>query len=173
MLTDVDDDPVVLDTLDCEGICHKLYRDNTGWFANEIDSCSLILPERETGVEELGHIICQGIGIEGNCVGRRSINHIEGGDRSCRDVLGRSLAAMAYLEAASVIAFEQLAVQLQSRGAPLQLIFRCRNASNDERCHARWMTVLANQRGAKVPAPALDSQELHSEIQSVAHSQCG
>jgi hypothetical protein len=62
---------------------------------------------------------------------------------------------MAYLEAASVLAFAQLAAQLSGWGAPRELIERCEAAADDERDHARWLTALAEQHGAIVPAPTL------------------
>jgi hypothetical protein len=83
---------------------------------------------------------------------------------------------MAYLEAASVLAFEQLANQLSGFAAPNELIERCRVAASDERAHARWLTVLAQRRGACVPMVAqtpakseLLDVALHNAVEGCVH----
>jgi hypothetical protein len=69
---------------------------------------------------------------------------------------GGLLAAAAYLEAASVTAFERLAQALQVHGAPGSLARQARAAASDERRHAAQMARLAARFGAR---PA----ELHVE----------
>jgi rubrerythrin len=83
---------------------------------------------------------------------------------------------MAYLEAASVLAFEQLAEQLCGFGAPDELIERCRIAANEERAHARWLTMLAERRGASVSVVEQVSAEaeildvaLHNAVEGCVH----
>src|SRR5690606_28429461 len=127
------------------------YRRVRWWETGSIDSCSLTLPENPDGSGEPGQVSCKGTGYEYFCEGRRPLGHVEGGDEGCEDPLGRTLAAMAYLEAASVLAFEQLADQLSGFGAPNELIERCRIAAAEERSHARWLTILAERHGASVP----------------------
>ena len=66
--------------------------------------------------------------------------------------LGARLARMAWLEAASVRSFEQLARELRHHGAPAALVRRAENAARDEARHARIMARLAKRHGARVPA---------------------
>jgi len=61
--------------------------------------------------------------------------------------LGRQLAALAELEAASVPAFERLALELRAHGAPAELVRRARIAMRDEVRHACVMTELAARHG--------------------------
>jgi hypothetical protein len=62
------------------------------------------------------------------------------------------LAETAYLEAASVDAFERLARELEAHGAPRRLRAASRKAARDEIRHARVTTQLAKRAGATVPA---------------------
>jgi hypothetical protein len=62
------------------------------------------------------------------------------------------LARMAYHEAASIAAFDQLAGQLGAWGAPRTLVDACRRAAHDEARHARLVDRLARDRGAIVPS---------------------
>lgn len=63
-----------------------------------------------------------------------------------------ALRTMAELEAISVDAFERLACELTSFGAPAALVARARDAAADEIRHARMMGVLAHDAGMP-PAP--------------------
>ncbi len=75
------------------------------------------------------------------------------------DAVGLYFAAVAQLEAASVVAFERLARELSAYGAPTELIADARVAADDERRHARDTRALAQQRGAAVPRlPKLSSE---------------
>jgi hypothetical protein len=139
------------DDLECQTVCRDAYQRQRGWEVGTVDSCELTLPENPDGSGEPGRVSCAGTGYEYFCEGRRPLGHVEGGDADCSDALGRTLAAMAYLEAASVVAFEQLAEQLRGWGAPAELIERCGIAASEERAHARWLTMLAARRGAAVP----------------------
>jgi rubrerythrin len=67
------------------------------------------------------------------------------------DAAARFLAQSAYLEAASVDAFERLAQELQAHGAPTHLIAASKRAAKDEVRHARVTTKLAEGAGAEVP----------------------
>jgi hypothetical protein len=64
---------------------------------------------------------------------------------------GRYFASAAYLEAASVPAFRQLATELAAFGAPELLQRAANRAMRDEIRHARVMTKLAERHGARVP----------------------
>jgi hypothetical protein len=67
------------------------------------------------------------------------------------DTVGRYLASVAYLEAASVHAFERLTRELATHDAPPPLREACRCAMRDERRHARMMRNLAARHGVAVP----------------------
>jgi len=69
-----------------------------------------------------------------------------------RDVVARYLARLAHLEAASVPAFEQLAVELAGLDAPGELVRAARRSARDEARHARRMTDLARSHGTEPPA---------------------
>ncbi|WP_147443739.1 hypothetical protein [Corallococcus sicarius] len=65
--------------------------------------------------------------------------------------LGALFAKMAHLEAASVPAFERLADELASHGAPERLVRAARRSAGEEVRHARVMEALAVQHGAAMP----------------------
>jgi hypothetical protein len=71
--------------------------------------------------------------------------------RTAGDEVGDYFAAVAQLEAASVLAFERLARELSAHGAPTALVEEARRAAADERRHARDTARLARVRGAQVP----------------------
>jgi len=62
------------------------------------------------------------------------------------------LGASAWMEAASVHAFERLATELETHGAPAWLIREAKRAARDEARHARTMRAIAKKRGVRVPA---------------------
>ncbi len=62
------------------------------------------------------------------------------------------LAAAAYLEGASVFAFEALERELVAHGAPTQLVARAKSAQRDEKRHHSAISGLAIRFGARVPA---------------------
>jgi rubrerythrin len=68
---------------------------------------------------------------------------------AAREGVGGTLATMAALEAASVPAFERLARELASHGAPAELVERARRAMRDEVRHARALRRLARAYGGK------------------------
>lgn len=89
---------------------------------------------------------------------------------------GGWFAAVARLEAASVIAFEELAAALSLHGAPASLVSRCRSAADDERVHARLFTTLARRAGRGVAAVSSDAAPtslvaiaLHNAIEGCVH----
>jgi hypothetical protein len=62
---------------------------------------------------------------------------------------------MAFLEAASVAAFERLASELRAHGAPRRLVRAARRAACDERQHAQDVGALATRAGAILRAPRI------------------
>ena len=91
-----------------------------------------------------------------NCTGRLTEGYCAPeGTRS----EGERLAAMAYLEAVSVHAFERLQWELEVHRAPASLLREARRACRDEVRHTVMTTCLARRHGAsprlpEAPAPA-------------------
>jgi hypothetical protein len=140
----------------CERLCRQAYERERSWFAAEVEQCSHSLESGATAEGEatdpVGQVSCSGTGIEYYCEGRRPRGHVEQGGLG-GDEEGRVLAALAHLEAAAVLAFEELELLLARHGAPEDLRARCRQAAADERVHTALLGALADRRGARVPAP--------------------
>ena len=168
----------------CEQACDQAYQDSRGWWVSgELSSCTLALPVESGGdtgdtasIYEDGSVQCAGHGIEYWCMGRRPLGHVEHVSEA-GDPVGRACASMAYLEAAAVDAFLELAAQLSELGAPSTLIQRCLQAAEDERHHTRWLTGVAERHGAEVPAPQAQPPAssqlldiaLHNAIEGCVH----
>ncbi|MCA9587340.1 MAG: ferritin-like domain-containing protein [Myxococcales bacterium] len=95
--------------------------------------------------------------------------------------VGAWLARVAHLEAASVPAFERLAVELRAHGAPRDLVAAARRAMRDEIRHARVARSLARRHGG-TPQPArvaprpvrpLDDVALENAIEGCVHETLG
>lgn len=84
------------------------------------------------------------------------------------DPVARWLATMAALEAASVVAFVELAADLTVLGAPAALIERCRAAARDEVRHAAIMATLARRAGARTATSAAASSRGRASLFAVA-----
>lgn len=81
---------------------------------------------------------------------------------SWADPVGAWFARAAVFERASVSAFERLALELLSLGAPDALARRAVESADDERRHDRLMSSLAHRRGVDVPdieAPLLSLRD--------------
>jgi hypothetical protein len=87
----------------------------------------------------------------GFCTGRRPLGHRELAFVGCSR--GAWFAEQAYLERASIGAFVELADWLERRGAPSDLVERCREAAADEVVHGDRMAALAEREGFEVPPP--------------------
>lgn len=87
----------------------------------------------------------------GGCAGRRP-DGLCTADAASDDPVAQHLAHLAHLEAAAVVAFERLALDLERVGAPAQLVVRARRAAEDEVRHAARMSEQARRQGAE-PAP--------------------
>jgi hypothetical protein len=162
--------------LSCERICEHAYERDRGWRTRDVTSCALELPSGEGEAATPGTVTCAGRGQEYFCKGRRPLGHVEDIAKPSGDALGSTLAAMAHLEAASVGAFEQLAEQLAELDAPPSMLERCRAAAEDERNHARWLTMLAERHGAEVREPQLEAREhdrlaiaMHNAVEGCVH----
>ncbi len=75
---------------------------------------------------------------------------------------GELLGRMAYLEAASVVAFERLAVELYSLGADSSLLRRVHTAREDELRHAEVMGALALRFGHSPTRPSVTPHALRT-----------
>jgi hypothetical protein len=140
----------------------------------EVDECSLTMPIPSTDDEPTvdGTIECFMTETTYYMCGRRPLHHIEiCGDGV--DELGRTYADMAYLEAAAVDAFIELAAQLRRLGAPQELIARCLAAAEDERLHTRWLTALANHHGVRVPSPQVEAGAPAATLLEIATHNAG
>lgn len=106
--------------------------------------------------------------------GRRPLG-LRATDGTMRDA-GEWFARVAHLEAASVVAFEELAAALVLHGAPTSLVARCFEAADDERVHARMIAALARRGGARVAEVSTDvaptgllALALHNAIEGGVH----
>lgn len=72
----------------------------------------------------------------------------------------QQLDGMAVLEQVSITAFLELAAQLEARGAPLELVVRCRAAARDERRHVELLVSLGAVRPSAAPEPAAATTSL-------------
>lgn len=84
--------------------------------------------------------------------GRRPVGLHEKDGGGSEKGLGPYFAEVAYLEAASVIAFRRLELELIRNGAPTELVQRARRSRADEIRHARDTAALARRFGAEVSA---------------------
>jgi hypothetical protein len=142
----------------CAAACTMLANADTGFGGGydyeELLSCTATgadesLPTWDAAQTEVV-VACQVKNIEpGFCTGRRPLGHRE------LTFAHRSRAAwfaeQAYLERASITAFHELATWLADRGAPAELIERCRAAATDEVVHADRMAAHAERDGHEVP----------------------
>jgi hypothetical protein len=83
------------------------------------------------------------------------------------DVVGRYLAVVASLEAASVLAFDRLTRELVAHGAPAPLCDASRRAARDERRHARITRRLAKRFGSGVPGLAAQPHNVRN-VEAIA-----
>jgi hypothetical protein len=86
-------------------------------------------------------------------------------ERSADAEVGDYLARSAYLEAASVLAFERLAQDLARLGAPAELVADCLEAAREEVGHAQVVGALARARGAEVAEVQVGEQRTPSRLE--------
>lgn len=92
------------------------------------------------------------------CEGRRPLGWQA--DHSPITSLQRQLDGMAVMEQVSITAFLELAAQLDARGAPVELVARCRAATRDERRHVELLVSLGAVRPSAAPEPAAATTSL-------------
>ncbi len=139
--------------LACAAVCESLYYRELEGRGNFIsaDTCALTIENYPTGdpAAIVGQLSCEGQGYKYFCLGgRRPIGHIDG--PLTEPGLPAFIAQSAHLEAASVLAFRELAQRLQRWGAPAALVERCRTAATEEAVHAELLGDLADEAGANV-----------------------
>lgn len=84
-----------------------------------------------------------------------------------RSALGRYFAEHAHLEAAAVLAFDQMIAELIEHGAPEDLVIAAMDARSDEIRHAETTTAFARRFGASTP-PAIASPARGRSLYEIA-----
>ena len=90
-----------------------------------------------------------------NCAIGRRPERLAACERASEDDLGAWFAEIAHLEAASVIAFERLAIELRLLGAPEELVATAEESARDEVRHAETTAALARRFGGVVTKPSV------------------
>ncbi len=121
-----------------QSLCEQLCPD---WYGGPSGGCNVF--DNASG----GHVTCN----YGPCATGRRPDGLRYEGVEGPDEVARFLSQMAYLEAASVIAFERLARELQAHGAPRRLVTAARRSALDEVRHARVTKRLAERARATVP----------------------
>ena len=174
----------------CEDLCSEVYTAQTMADVRSVDACetnvdladlnSDLQSTSDTGnsgdtattqdtanPKVYGTVDCTGTAVP-FCMGRRPMGHIE--HQSSNQDIGNYFANCAYLEAASVDAFIELAEQLRSWGAPKALIERCMVAAEEERTHTTLMDTLAEAYGGIRPEPSADPQSNTTLFEVALHN---
>jgi hypothetical protein len=132
-------------------------------------------------VLECSQVETRGSDHDGCPVAGRRPAGLDDAQRQGEGCVAAYLARAAHLEAASVLAFRSLAVELAAHGAPAQLIADCLEAAREETTHAQTMTALARARGA-TPAdatmrpralPSLLALALENDVEGVVRESYG
>ncbi len=154
---DTDTDSAVdtdTDALDTDGVQPPLV-DPTGLSCQEI--CAAWFDWTEVldcrgATPDAGDLLAVECTVDDYCIGGRLHEVVTTPTRAIGpDATARRLAQMAHDEWASVAAFEALATELRTHGAPADLIRRVLAAAADEVRHARDVAALAHARGGVVP----------------------
>jgi hypothetical protein len=169
----------------CEALCEEIHYSDL----NEIHSCTAVMPEDDTLVDEssdtadtglsgpLVDITCVASG-EDVCTGGRHSDTLAGrAQGQGRDATAAWLAREACGEAGSVHAFRQLARELVAHGAPESLVTEAVAAMEDEVRHARVVRNLAKARGGRpdivraLPQPPRDlfTVALENAVEGCVH----
>ena len=157
-----------LGTLACERFCWGGLNQRISH--NRIEIKELDRCESEPVEPDAIHVICSGTYVTFH-EGRRPLAQLEHDRPSSADAeLGATLAELAYLEAASILAFTELAAQLARLGAPVELRERCLAAAEDERRHAAMLGALANQHGATPPKPRVHDRRPPELLELALHN---
>lgn len=136
-------------------LCEALCREGDVYFEDAGDGAlSFTLSDCRVDERPLPRVICT---WEQSCPGGRRASGASTTSCTHDPDLGAVLAGLAHREAASVVAFEELAHALMREGAPESLSRRALACADDERQHARAVHALAVRFGSgdvlDVPAP--------------------
>lgn len=130
-----------LDEAECAALCADLAQGDE-WL--EVTGCAAM----ESGDTGAGMSVrCEGTWQRICPGGRPPRGTLARGRRAAGSPRGRWLGRMATMEAAAVLAFRELAVDLARLGAPPELVVAARAAADDEVRHARVMARLARAAG--------------------------
>jgi hypothetical protein len=105
-----------------------------------------------------------------NCTGRRPAALAPVRRATCGSSVGRWLADVATLEAASVPAFRRLATELAAHRAPVRLINAARQAARDEIRHYALAARAARARGALPRLPRVKWMPVRSLVEVAAEN---
>jgi hypothetical protein len=135
---------------DCADLCYQLARDQEPDVNYTVDTCTRVaLPEASPTSQLEVHLVF----TPNLCVGGRRPERLLASDVRGGEPVGRWWAELAYLEAASVPAFQRLARELTQLDAPAPLIAAARRAITDERRHRRAARAMARRHGTAAPDP--------------------
>jgi hypothetical protein len=154
---------------DCEFVCELALNDSHGkghdnWHIDRLDSCEI-----ESEPDTI-HVTCSGT-YRFAYEGRRPLAGLALDEpRAIDGELGACLAELAYLEAASIVAFSELATQLERLVAPAELIDRCRAAAVDERRHADLLAALSRRHGGEPREPLVQPRDAPSLLALARHN---
>ena len=180
----------VRDIESCEDLCTDVYWTQTMAEVRSVDACetNIDLAELNSDLQATsdtgntgdtattqdtanpqvyGTVDCSGTATP-FCMGRRPMGHVE--HQSSNQDIGNYFANCAYLEAASVDAFIELAEQLRSWGAPEAVIQRCLVAAEEERTHTMLMDTLAKAYGGSRPEPTAVQQSNTTLFEVALHN---
>ena len=138
-------DGCLTDPQQCRALCQSIAR---RWYSTAVAVQACHLEPNGTSRPDL---YINGLGTSAVC-GRRPHGLRRTRNATHRSSLGEYLAQAAYLEAASVTAFERLGAELDAHRAPIRLGVAARRAARDEARHARLMGRLARTAGGRPPA---------------------
>ncbi len=164
-------------TLTCDDMCELYHNNEYSDYVVDIAACdhSIVDPPPADGAALAATVACSGTTVKYYCKGRRPLGHVEEDDAETDD-LGGYLARCAHLEAASVVAFAELAELLAGLAAPAALVSRCRTAAAEEARHAAVIGALARARGARVTRPRrracatdLRAIAVHNAVEGCVH----
>jgi hypothetical protein len=153
-------------------------------FGTEWEDCGVQVQYDTWEVSESGSTTkteTEKLGDSGCAVGRRPEGLCPIDRRVAAGTLGAHFAEIAHLEAASVYAFERLARELVSFGAPRNLVARAASSALEEVQHARVMGAFARSYGAEpyqvrianLPARSLYQLALENAVEGCIHETYG
>ena len=152
---------------DCAPVCEVLARETSGCHVSKIVKCETQFTE--SAKPEIG----LRMKVETQCpAGRRPIGFVQAGsDRGRSGPVGDYMARQAYLESASIDAFEILARELRELGAPSRLIERALRSARQERAHAAAVTELSRSYGATPAAPDIEERPTRTLFEVVLENE--